>query len=241
MWEYRAEFENCLRRVIPSGDVSGCFDRFFEVSMGAVDFTLGDVEDVVEWVCNKTKDFNHSLNDFLVRFPCDVVTSGEILADPYWDSGLISGINLRVGDAVLYACPLVPMATSCWMALVQTLVAANVLAVDGDCVLMLPVGQYLDEEYVEALKKLYKPPVDISNEFQNVHHAYHRNGHIIIDTTHKMKPETLNAALKKYNVNAIVKVNLTEQTAILYTGKEPKLPKLQAKIYYDWHQNWSIY
>ena len=212
MWEYRAEFENCLRGVIPSGDVSVCFDRFFEVSKGAVDFTLGDVEDVVEWVCHIMEDFNHSLNDFLVRFPRDVITSGEILADPYWDSGLISGINLRVGDAVLYACPLVPMATSCWMALVQTPVAANVLAVDGDCVLMLPVGQYLNEEYVEALKKLYKPPV-----------------------------ETLNAAMKKYNVNAVVKVNLTEQTAILYTGKEQKLPTLQAKIYFDWHQNRSIY
>jgi len=241
MWEYRAEFEKCLRRVIPGGDISGCFDRFSDVSMGAVDFTLGDIEDVVDWIYPIMKDFNNSLKDFLVRFPCDVVSRGEILADPYWDSGLISGINLRVGDAVLYASPIVPMATKCWMALVQTPVAANVLAVDGDCVLMLPDGQYLDEEYVEALKKLYKPPVDIGNEFPNVNHAYHRKGHIIIDTIHKMKPETLNAAMKKYNVNAIVKVNLTEQTAILYTGKEQKLPKLQAKIFYDWHQNRSIY
>lgn len=240
MWEYRSEFVKCLRGVLGGGDIHGCYDRFFEVMMGAIDFTLEDVEEVVDWAGHVKEDFNVSLHDFVERFPCDVVSEG-LLADPYWDSGLISGINLRVGDALLYASPLVPMATSCWMALVQEPVAANVIAVDGDLVLMLPVYEYLDEKYIEALQGLYKVPIDISSEFPNAHHAYYRNGHIIIDTIHKIEPDILNEAMKKYNVDAIVKVNLTQQTGYLYTGKEQKLPKLQAKIYYDWHQNWRIY
>lgn len=185
MWEYRAEFVECLRRVLHSGEVSACFDRFFQVSMGALDFTLGDVEDAVDWGRHVMDDFGVALDDFRHRFPCSVVDG--LIADPYWDSGLIEGVNLRVGNSVLYAAPLVPMATGCWMALVQEPVAAPVLAVDG-FVLMLPCGQYLEEEHADALRELYPPQKDLSPQFPDAHHAYERNGHIIIDTNKKIPP-----------------------------------------------------
>jgi len=208
------------------------------VSMGVVDFGLGDVEDAVDWARYVMDDFGVALDDFRHRFPCTVMNG--LVADPYWDSGLIAGVNLRVGDSVLYAAPLVPMASDCWMALVQEPVAASVLAVDG-FILMLPCGQYLEEEHADALRQLYPPQVDLSSYFPDTHHAYRRNGHIIIDTTQRIETDSLNKIQKKYEVQAILRVNNTEQTAIIHTGTETQLPKLQTKIFYDWNQNTRNY
>ena len=238
MWRYRAEFVECLRGVVAGGDVHGCFDRFFQVSMGAVDFVLGDVEDVVDWARHVMDDFGVALDDFRERFPCSVVDG--LIADSYWDSGLVAGVNLGVGDSVLYAAPLVPMASGCWMALVREPVAASVLAVDG-FVLMLPCGQYLEEKHSDALKQLYPPQIDLSSHFPDAHHAYKRSGHIIIDTTQKIETTTLNQIQQKYQVQAILRVNNSEQTAIIHTGTEEQLPKLQNTIYYTWNQNTRNY
>ena len=238
MWRYRGEFVECLRGVVGGGDARGCFDRFFQVSMGAVNFSFGDVEDAVDWARGVMDDFGVALDDFRHRFPCSVVDG--LVADSYWDAGLIAGVNLRVGGTVLYASPLVPMATGCWMALVQEPVAASVLAVDG-FVLMLPCGQYLEEEHIDALRELYPPETDLSSHFPDAHHAYKRPGHIIIDTTQKIDHQTLNTIQQKHRVQAILKVNNSQQTAIIHTGTEKQQPKLQNTIYYTWNQNTKNY
>ena len=238
MWRYRGEFVECLRGVVGGGDARVCFDRFFQVCMGAVGFSFVDVEDAVDWARGVMDDFGVALDDFRERFHCSVVDG--LVADSYWDAGLISGVNLRVGDVFLYASPLVPMATGCWMALVQEPVAASVLAVDG-FVLMLPCGQYLEEKHSDALRELYPPEEDLSDHFSDAHHAYRRPGHIIIDTKHRMDTATLNQILEEYHVQAILQVNNSQQTAIIHTGTETQQPKLQNTIYYTWNQNTKNY
>jgi hypothetical protein len=259
LWEYRQEFEGCLQKAftevasrVYQGDNSTlgledqtcrCLERFNQVMMGAVNITKEDINETLRWAKDIQTGFYECLYSLLKHLPdhLEVINPKRFIIDPYWDSALIHGCNIKAGNCILHAVPRVPAATSCWMALVQEPVAAKVLAAKNRCVLMLPSGQYPSEDLSDALKSYRGDPLDVTRDFEKAYYAQVQSGILYLDSGEKMDPTTLNAALDNYGVATIVKVNLSQQTGFIYTGHEEEMPGLQGKIYYEWHENWKIY
>jgi hypothetical protein len=259
MWEYRTDFEKCLNPIFTeiamrayngkptakglSEEAKECLERFFQVMQGAVNLTPQDVEEALDWASHIEESFYSSLWQLVERLPqyVDVVSPDKMYADPYWDTGLVHGCNIKAGDCYLYASPRVPAATSCWMALVQEPVAATVLAVDGDCILMLPTGQYTSEGFSDEFKETFGERKDISDEFPSAYSARVYPGFLQLDSNIKMDSTVMDSVLERYDVRAVVKVNLSQQSGYIYTGTEEAAPALQRKIYYEWHENWRVY
>lgn len=261
--EIREDFEACLREVLDelalrvSRGETGvaaaleleayeCQTRFFRSMMGAANILEEDVREALaaaearqRRLYGDLRSLVDHLSDRGVR--AEIIPPDRCLADPYWDTGLITGCNVEVDGAHLYAFPLLPAATTCWGALVQEPVAAEVLNAGESLVILLPCGQDLGERSRAALQEILGIPRDVRDEFPGAHVATLGGGFLLLDTSERYSDVELRELKEGHRVHAVVKVNSGSFTGFIYTGEEDRLPKILRTVFFEWHGNWRRY
>ena len=261
--EMRDDFEACLREVLDelalrvsrgetgvaaALELKGfeCQARFFRSMMGAANILEEDVREALaaaesrqRGLYGELRALVDQLSDRGVR--AEIVPPDRCLADPYWDTGLITGCNVEVEGAHLYASPLLPAATTCWGALVQEPVAADVLHASESSVILLPSGQALEGRSLAALQELLGAPRDVRDEFPGAYAAVLGGGFLLLDTAERYSDVELRELKEGHRVHAVVKVNSGSFTGFIYTGEEDRLPKILRTVFFEWHGNWRRY
>jgi len=157
----------------------------------------------------------------------EVISPDHCYADPYWDTGLVYGCNLRLGGSVLCAFPLVNARTDCYLSPVQDPVAASVAYVDADCILLLPHDQDLAENVLAAGAALFSGEKDVKGDFPGARAARLHNSFLFLSTEEDYSPAQLQAFKVRYGVHAVVKIAIT---SLIYTGEDPALTALEREL-----------
>jgi hypothetical protein len=189
----KEEFEACLRRIFL--DIAGtvmeealkCHRAYFQSMKGATSIHKEDIETAVREEEERQKGFYDALKRFSEEFEksgvrFEVMPPGKVYRDSGWDAGLVHGCNVRTDGGYLCAFPLVPATTSCYMALVQEPVAAQVVFASRDCVVLAPHGQDYGEAFTQAARQVFGTPRDIK-DFPKARRALIGNSFLSIDSS----------------------------------------------------------
>ena len=251
---YREEFVGCLREAfleVAKAGFSGeeqtvdsamrCYERHFQVMMGATNLTRVDVEEAFLFEAETQRRFHESLSRIAEKLDAEVQSPGQVYTEPHWDFGLTSGCNIRLGGDYLYAAPLVPAATGYWMILSRNPVAADVVYAGDGVALFLPAFHDIDEHGVESLCSFIGDSRDVSGDFPGSWGARVGGGVLLLDSGEAMSSEVLDGLLSRHGVEAVVKVNSGNFSGFIHTGLEGGLPKLHVRVLFEWSGNWGIF
>lgn len=259
----RREFEACLRIVfleiarkafnketnIAESVIKkalGCHENYFQTMKGGTNLSPEDIRIAIIKEEERQIKFYNALTNLSEEFKkpgvrFQVMPPDKCYKASHWDTGLVAGCNIRTDGAYLCAFPLVPAATSCYMALVQEPVSAQVIYINEDCVILSPHDQDLGDDFWRAGEKSFGKMIDIKDDFPRAYKTYIGNSFLYLDSAETFSDYQLKELMRKYNVTAIVKVGGEGFAGFLYTGEEKKLPRLLKEVFFQWHENWKIY
>jgi hypothetical protein len=216
-----------------------CHRRYFQVMKGSTNIRAEDIEDAVAEEVTRQSRFYGALARLAEEFkkadvPFAIISPDTCYRHSYWDTGLVSGCNIRAGGAYLCAFPLVPARTVCYMALVQEPVAAQVIFVSEDCVILMPHSEEFAEDFLKVGKRLFAWRQEVKRDFPEATTAYLGNNFLCVDTGEAFSSQRLKDLKAKYAVSAIVKGG-SNFTGCIFTGKEEELPVLLRELFFQWH------
>ncbi len=213
-------------------DAMNCYSSYFQSMKGGINLTQDDIKDLVTFEVKRHRSFYKTLREISKEFTdegvkFEILSPGDIYCDPYWDTKLEVGCNIRTDNgAYLSAFPLFPATTSDYMALRQEPVAAHILYINKDCMLFINHNQDPGEKFTEVYRKVFRDPVDVKYEIEGAWAASISNNFLHLDSEREFSDAKLEELKNKYNVTAVVKANSGQFTAYIYTGKGRKYLQL---------------
>lgn len=247
--ETREEFKKCLKAVLLDisnrcllkeenivekvmEDALNCYNTYFQSMKGQLNLTEEDIREIIIKEEERHRKFYDKLREFSKKFTSEgvrfeILSPGDIYSDPYWDTKLEVGCNIRTDNgAYLSAFPLFPATTFDYMALRQEPVAAHIIYIDEDCMLFINHDQDPGERFGRVCKKLFWNPVDVKDEIEGAWAATLSNNFLHLDSEREFSDTELEELKNKYDVTAVIKTDFGQFTAYIYTGKERKYPQL---------------
>lgn len=201
--------------------------KYFQAMKGATNLHTTDIKEAVAREVERQDRFYSALAGLAAEFKkagaqFEILPPDKGYQDSYWDTGLVTGCNIKTGNAYLCAFPLVPARTTCYMALVQEPVAAQVVFVSEDCMVLAPLGQDFGEDFLKASERLFGKRKDVKGDFPEAIVAYLGNNFLCVDTGEDFTSQRLKELKAKYGVIAIIKGG-ANFIGYIFTGKEDKL------------------
>ncbi len=234
----RVEFEGCMRNIfleiakkafnkeknIAESVMDGaidCWRRYFQSMNGGINLTEEDIKRAIRKEEERQKRFYDALikltKEFKGKgFQAEVIPPDKCYKDSYWDTALTAECNIKVNNAYLCAFPLIPAKTSDFLASQQP--AANVILIDEDCVVLQPQDQTLGDEFWKANEEIFTEK-DMKGDFPEAISAKLKNSFLLLISLETFSEAELEEMRKKYNVVSIVKGDLSNFSAFIYTGK----------------------
>jgi hypothetical protein len=206
------------------------YQDYFQALKGATNLHAGVVASAVAEEVSRQHSLYGALSLIKGRLAqsgirAEVMPPDRCYCDPYWDTGLVQGCNLRLGSDWWWAIPPVDASTQCYQALVQEPVAAQVIHASKECLLLLPNNQSVPDAVRQPETGLFSPRREITEDFPEACAAWLGNGFLSLDTDEEYSPVQLLDMKARYRVHAIVKGG-PGFTARLYAGENPALAAL---------------
>jgi len=238
----RTEFKECLRRVFL--DVAkkafnkeeniaesvmkqaiDCLKNYFQSMKGGINLTEEDVKEAIRREEERQRRFYNALTKLIEaftekEFQVEVLPPDKCYRNSYWDTNLTSECNIKINSAYLCAFPLIPAKTSEFMTLKQKS-AANVIFISEDCVILQPHDQPLEEEFWRVNEEIFFER-DVKEDFPSADFAMLKNNFLFLVSSEAFSNAELEEIRKKYNVVSIVKGDLSNFNAFIYTGEDEK-------------------
>lgn len=113
-----------------------CWKSYFQSMKGGINLTEEDVKRAIRREEKMQKRFYNALTKLIDKFrekgfQAEIIPPDKCHKDPYWDTGLSAGCNIKVNNAYLCAFPLIPATTSDFLASRQYS-AANVILINEE-------------------------------------------------------------------------------------------------------------
>jgi|Deesub1362B_J571_1020462.scaffolds.fasta_scaffold01945_3 hypothetical protein len=236
----KTEFDRCMRKIFleiakkafnreeniaesVTEKAVGCWKSYFQSMKGGVNLTEEDIEEAIKREEERQKRFYNALTKLTEEFrrkgfQTEILPPDEFYRDSFWNTGLTAGCNIKVNNVYLCAFPLVPAVTSDFMVLRHNS-AANVILINEDCVLLQPHDQTLEKEFWKANEEMFAER-DVKDDFPEADFAILKNNFLFLVSSEILSNVELEGIRKKYNVVSIVKGDLSNFNAFIYTGKD---------------------
>lgn len=231
--EQRAVFKKCLDEVflevselayhskplsetIISKAVS-CQREFFSSTKGTQNILEKQVTNLVQAEYERQVRFFAAIKGLISKMAnlkIELISPKKSINNTRWDFCIVHGCNLRYKNYSLFAAPLFPARTNSYAALTQETPAAHILYLNKDLVLLRPSDQELDSEFASEFQKVADVQ-DIKDKFPSSPIAFKCTNFLEVDC--KEDPASL---MKSYSVDSVVKVDISNFSAFIFTGNE---------------------
>jgi hypothetical protein len=159
----------------------------------------------------------------------------KIYRDPCWRMGYVHGCSVQTpGFQFLYAHPLVPIFHNQYMSLAAGPVPGNILLARDDLLLILPYGESLKENFVEAGNELWGEMEELELKIPGVKKAWLRGNFLYLLTLEGLSDKELLRLKTDLEVPAVLVANQEERTERLYCVKTERL----LDYFFDIEGNW---
>ena len=148
----------------------------------------------------------------------------KIYRDPCWRTGYVHGCSVQTpGFQFLHAHPLVPIFHNQYMSLAAGPVPGNVLLARDDMLLILPYGESLKKEFIEAGNELWGEMEEMEIRAPGVQKAWQRGNFLYLLTREGLGDDDLLRLRAEIEVSAVLVADQEHRTERLSCAKTERL------------------
>jgi len=251
--ECKKEFHVCIQKIfnkisnsilkeskIPTAKIKKnaniCFRKYFQSTKGSTNLSSEDIRTIIYWEIDKQKKLNRAIKHLMKQLDeydikTQILESEFYFGETLWNTGIEPGYKIFIDNQnYIFAFPLTSAKTSDYLVPRSGPVSAEILYLDKDCLIMMPLGEELSDKFSKAITQLWGAPSNITNQFADVHVVYKYRNFIKLDIVKEIDTSELNRILNMYVINAVLKGDPNEFKALIHTGKEDQLPKLLQEL-----------
>ncbi|MBN3035373.1 MAG: hypothetical protein JW861_07280 [Bacteroidales bacterium] len=210
-----------------------CCQAYFRTMKGGINITEEEVMQILDQVALRQQKLIRFLDSITgefrkydVRF--EVLGPDQIVNDPYWDTGPEPGRNIRTDNqATLYACPLYPAMTNCYMALQQEPVAAHLIWADPGGMIFIGHDQDPGEKFMEAYRNIFPSTTEVTDEIPEAWSAQlMKDRFLVVSSENEYTQDELEKLGHNFGVIIVQHGNFGNFTARMVIDNRYKIPDL---------------